>query len=288
MSLVYADLREYAYAIADGALAHAGPARMASQALVPAQLARSAGVMPRLYDIASATPLTREAALAMALAQEADGEALWLCGLLDVDEGVDQATLARALTTRLVLPLPAVGPCFFRYFDPRVLIQLQWLFTPAQMAWLMGPVRCWKYSIGGAWEDMRRPEVFAAESPGITRRQAFALQRMNVINTLLERLRPASVAALRGAGQDILRQLEKARDHGLARLQDQEEYAWHGVTVHPEFDRHPRMQALLANLPADADYPYRVATADLRPEDFDRMREDLNDPAGHTHERSFS
>jgi hypothetical protein len=278
MSLVYADLREYAYAIADGVLAHAGPARMASQTLVPAQLTRSAGVMPVLYDIAGATPLVREAALVLALAQEADGDDLWLCALLDVDENVTKPALAQALTTRLVLPLPGVGQCFFRYFDPRVLVQLQWLFTPAQMAWLMGPVRRWKYSIAGAWEEMSRPAVFAAESPSITAHQAFALQRMNVINTLLERLQPASVSAYRSTGQAILRQLEKARDHGLQRLQDQEEYAWHGLTVHPDFDRHPLMQEKLANLPADADFPYRVATADLRPQDFDRIRDDLNDP----------
>ncbi|WP_233233154.1 DUF4123 domain-containing protein [Bordetella sp. LUAb4] len=277
MSLVYADLREYAYAIADGVLTHDGPARMASQTLVPAPLTRSAGVMPRLYDIASATPLTREAALVLALAQEAEGDALWCCGLLDVDENVTQAALAQALTTRLVLALPGTGQCFFRYFDPRVLVQLQWLFTPAQMAWLMGPVRRWKYNIAGAWEEMRRPQVFAAESPGITAQQAFALQRMNVINTLLDRLQPPSVAAYRGAGQGILRQLEKARDHGLRRLQDQEEYAWHGMTVHADFDRHPLLQERLANLPTDVDFPYRVATANLRPEDFDRIRDDLND-----------
>jgi len=279
MSLVYSDLREYAYAIADGVLTHAGPTRMACQTLVPAQLTRSAGVMPRLYDIASATPLTREAALVLALAQEAEGDALWFCGLLDVDENVTQAVLAQALTARLVLSLPGAGQCFFRYFDPRVLVQLQWLFTPAQMAWLMGPVRRWKYSIAGAWEEVRRPDMFAAESPGITAHQAFALQRMNVINTLLERLQPPSVAAYRGTGQGILRQLEKARHHGLQRLQDQEEYAWHGMTVHADFDRHPLMQEKLANLPADADFPYRVATADLRPEDFDRIRDDLNDPS---------
>ncbi|ALM84268.1 DUF4123 domain-containing protein [Bordetella sp. N] len=277
MSLVYADLREYAYAIADGALAHKGPARMASQALVPGQLERSAGVMPLLYDIASATPLAREAALVLALAQEAEDEPLWLCGLLDVDENVPKAVVAQALVTRLVLPLPDVGPCFFRFFDPRVLIQLQWLFTPAQMAWLMGPVRRWKYNIAGAWEEMRRPEVFAADSPGITARQSFALQRMNVINTLLERLQPASVASYRSAGQEILRQLEKARDHGLSRLQDQEDYAWHGMTVHPDFDRHPLIQQRLSALPPDADFPYRVATSDLTQQDFDLIRGDMND-----------
>jgi hypothetical protein len=278
MSLVYADLREYAYAIADGALAHKGPSRMPSQALVPGQLERSAGVMPLLYDIASATPMARESALALALSQEAEDEALWLCGLLDVDENVTKAVLAQALVTRLVLPLPGVGQCFFRFFDPRVLIQLQWLFTPAQMAWLMGPVRRWKYNIAGAWEEMRRPDVFAADSPGITTQQAFALQRMNVINTLLERLQPATIAAHRSAGQDILRQLEKAHAHGVLRLQDQEDYAWHGMTVHPDFDRHPLIKARLSALPADADFPYRVATSDLTQQDFDRIRDDLNDP----------
>ncbi|WP_454691362.1 hypothetical protein [Achromobacter aloeverae] len=278
MSLVYADLRDYAYAIADGALAREGPPRMARQALVPAQLVRSAGVMPHLYDIVAATPLAREAALALALAQEAEGEDLWLSLLLDVDEGVTRDALAQALTTRLVLPLPGVGPCFFRYFDPRVLVQLQWLFTPAQMAWLMGPVRRWKYGLAGAWEETQRPEAIAAESPGITQRQAFVLQRLNVVNTLLERLAPATPAAWRDKGQEIARHLERARDHGLQRLRDQEEYAWHGMTVHPRFDSHPLLRARLAALPPDADFPYQVATADLGPEDYDRIRDELNDP----------
>lgn len=278
MTLVYEDLKEYSYALGDGTLNAGVPDGLAAEPLVPARLEASARLMPRLYELAPATPRARERALAAANTQYLDGDPMWLCGLLRTDAETTEAQLAAHLKRRLIVRLPAPGACFFRFFDPRVLVQLAWLLSPRQLAWLLGPVSAWKYCVEGEWAVLTRPDTAFMRSPEFTDEQAFALERMQVANEVLSRLSPPSIAARQAQGREVLRHIAKARDLGLSRPGDQQAYAMHGMTVHPEFHRHPLIIERLQSLPADADYPYQAATADLAPGDYERIRSDLSDP----------
>jgi hypothetical protein len=275
MTLAYSDLRRNVYAISDGAIDKRMPAEPVGRPLVPGRLADSAGVMPRLHDLGGAAPRAREVALALLHAQQEEGYPAWLCALIEVDDDCRADYLVHILVERLVLVLPGVGPCLFRYFDPKVLVQLEWLLTDPQMAWLMGPVRQWKYAIDGQWRTLPRPDTLAPRGLQPTTRQAFALRHMQVLNEVLARLPPGPIADRQERGRRILDHLETAAGHGLRKLRDLQAYAWHGMTVHPRFDTHPLMQQRLQSLPLDADFPYCAAIADLTAGDYDLIREDL-------------
>lgn len=288
MTITYSDLHRNVYALSDGAIDKRMPAEPVGRSLVPGRLADSADVMPRLHDIGGAAPRDREAALALLSEQQGDGGTPWLCALIEVDDDCRADYLAHILIDRLVLVLPGVGPCLFRYFDPKVLVHLEWLLTDPQIAWLMGPVRQWKYPLDGEGRTLIRPDTPAPRELQPTAAQVFALRHMQVLNDVLTRLAPGPVADRQEQGSRILHHLEKAAGHGLRKLRDLEAYAWHGMTVHPRFDTHPLMQQRLQSMQLDADFPYCAATSDLQSGDYDLIREDLGlDPAATTLSRTL-
>lgn len=274
--LDYTRLRTHAFGLCDRLQASTAPEGIALTPLVPAALQKSARLMPALADLTRLKPAEHVALLSQLNVQAARADPLSLCALLQSRVAVDQ--VSAHLRRSLIAQAPG-GQVYFRFFDPRVLVQLQWLLSAPQLTALMGPIDAWTYYLDGQWHTLVRPDVPAALRWRPDARQWFAMEHMLAINLLIGRLAPSSVHQRQEQGQAILALFSRAHAAGLRARADLEAFALHGLTIHPRFDDHPLIRALLASLAQDADYPYQDACADLEDSDWARVRHELNSPA---------
>lgn len=249
------------------------PAFAQPQALVPPALRKMPGLMPRLVDLSALDAADRVQALASLNQAAQDGEDPWLALLLRSDRPVD--AVAAHCRSRMIVDIEGQGPCFFRFFDPRVLVQLSWILDPDQLAWLCGPVRGLLFHLDGQWHALERPDVAAAPRPRLSAEQSFALTQLQALNEVLAGLDSLAPGGRVALGRTVMDHFRTARDLGLETAQERKAFARHGLEVHPAFHRHERVRACLAARRPDDDYPYLAATQDLTDDDWADVRRDL-------------
>jgi len=235
------------------------PAFVQAEALVPPALRKMPGLMPRLVDLSAMETADKAQVLASLNQALLDGEDLWLGLLLQSDQPAD--AVAAHLRSRMIVDVAGQGPCFFRFFDPRVLVQLPWMLEPAQLAWLCGSVQRFVFHLDGEWRAVTRPDTEAVARPRLSVEQSFALTQVQALNEVLsdlDTLEPAGRVAL---GQAVMAHFRTARDLGLASAQERKTFARHAL-------------CLAAMRPED-DYPYLAAVQDLSDEDWSSVRADM-------------
>lgn len=204
----------------------------------------------------------QEAFVSLALATAGSGRALLshLKGRLVVRDPVDRT------------------PKQFRYFDPGTFLQLPDLLGAPGMAWLLGPIDAVAVPWLGEWSVHARSDY--PEQDGFEFRTHWdSLQAIGVINRVLIRLPEiANQAAWQQKAAQTRQYVACARQHSLRARDDLVAFALHAWQWHPEFDRHPSIRKLLAELAAatpDDELDYRELTARLDEADWTQIVQDL-------------
>ncbi|WP_447921866.1 DUF4123 domain-containing protein [Achromobacter aegrifaciens] len=249
------------------------PAFVQAEALVPPALRKMPGLMPRLVDLSAMQAADKAPALASLNQALLDGEDLWLGLLLQADRPAE--AVAAHLRSRMVVDIAGQGPCFFRFFDPRVLIQLPWMLDPAQLAWLCGPVQRFVFHLDGEWRAVERPDAAAAARPRLSEEQSFALTQVQALNEVLSGLDTLEPDGRIALGQAVMAHFRTARELGLESAEERKAFARHALAVHPAFHRHERVRACLAAMRPDDDHPYLAAVQDLSDEDWSSVRAEM-------------
>jgi hypothetical protein len=221
---------QYQYAIIDlGALPEdALPSGLDVRRLVPELLAGDFAKMPGLVCLRSIPDQTR-ALLQENLESAFRGERQHLIScLLNTDDAFEMSPIVRHLTSHLILGSPQ-GKVFLRYYDPRVLQHLEWIFDPSQ-------------------------------------RRAQWLDQVGLLNETLAQVRrsqPVLKTAEAGAPEALARRILAAmaiaeKCYGLNHDQDLIAFATHAVFHGDDFHEQDVVQTLLSSL-SDGENTYADA-----------------------------
>lgn len=235
--------------------------------LVPSERPDLEGVAPVLYRLEH---VERQLAHVQQLAVShwRDGRPPLVCGIFETQAMTDD--VREHLASSLLLDKPGGGRGVFRYYDPRVYSHLCWILRSSQLAALMGPVTRWTYlDETGDWQEARF-DVVKHEKLAVTGEQYRQIARIALVRGALEPLRAAGIRIPQDLPRFLDIQLHKAEQYGLA-VEDQIPFALHGVLVAPNFDRHPKLQSILAR---SRETPYAEAVAQWGDEDWQRIRQE--------------
>ena len=182
-----------------------------------------------------------------------------------------------------------------RSYVPSVFVQLQRFYTPAQLKALFGDISVWSIYHDQRWHSLDAPDGLPTQSHLIGESQLEQLLRVQAINRTLAELnvqqdgdqmdgsvrphyRGADPAGYFAISNTIDELIVRAQTHGLAREDDQVQFALHGLSQHPHFDTHPRIRKLLSEMDSE-EQTYLDATALLQPDDWQRIQTDLQSTA---------
>jgi hypothetical protein len=243
-------LGRHAFGVVDAASQEDLPASIRSEALVPADLAANAHLMPRLIDFRGA-PDEHWIPLLECLFDAHQNELPPPLALLVKTEASAQEFAGRWNALQLATPGPG-RKAWLRLHDPRVLHQLLRILTPAQRRHLFGQSQAFTYWIGGEWTTAHAdvPAGATAYAPPATWDWP-RIERIGVVNRALQRagVQGADSLTRQGAVAEQLIERAQAR-HRLTEADDVVEFAARGLTAGQAFDQHP---VVAAAVPPDAD-----------------------------------
>ncbi|WP_426320261.1 DUF4123 domain-containing protein [Pseudoduganella sp. R-43] len=183
---------------------------------------------------------------------------------------------------QLIARLPGGGKFHLRSYAPRVMTQILRIYSPPQLKALFGCISEWSIYCDHEWHRLQAPACEPVLAQFFSRPQGEQMHRIQAINRTLaqlpDELRPAYASDAKGyfsVSEKIDSLLLRAANHALAREDEQVQFALHGMTVHPHFDTHPRVRALLAGIDRN-EQTYLDAIAELQPADWQRIATDLN------------
>lgn len=169
-----------------------------------------------------------------------------------------------------------------RYFDARVMAQLEWLLHGAALTRLLGPVHEWHLYLDGNWHCIAAEggRVFVPAPSGMD--TATALTWLDVITPAVTAASPTDVKHRQRMAQRAYALLWKAQKRfGLRERKDLALFAEHGLSLHPEFHDHPLVRRPLEQLHG-GDLSYRALAAHLDADTLQRIRADLIHLRGET------
>ncbi len=262
--------------LADALAARQTPVRLAHPDIDPR-------VWPRLISLDLTQPrdadISRTAA-AMAIAdwqpaQLAQGKGRRIGGWFF--DAPDAAALAHHLGRCLLQVRSDGSRHLLRLHDPAVLDLVWRLCSRGQQADLLGPAGLWLNL--DRWSNLAR---YASDAPGP--RSALRLDdeqwRTIAVVAAVNRAWRTVAGRPRDVSPDTLAQVLACARRGVAGglrdARDWEAMAVRALSVHPEFDRHPQMAALLAERPADVGFARLVM--DLTDADWARIGRDCRSP----------
>ncbi|GAA5784368.1 DUF4123 domain-containing protein [Chitiniphilus shinanonensis] len=180
--------------------------------------------------------------------------------------------LARHLAGVCVQSRPDGRRTLLRWYDPAVLGAVPTLFEAHQQSVLLGPVQHWLY-LEGAMQlaQFTHPGRATGQALRLSPAQWRDLDLLGAAHLALLALqqRDALPAPYATARTMALIALRRAQALGFADLQDLSLFATHALSVHPQFDHHPTVQACLARR-QPGDY-YGGLIADLNESDWQRI-----------------
>lgn len=269
-------LEHHAYTLVDRALVDEVPHDLPLIALAPAFMEGDIGRCPGLVVLHELSAAQHVALLEHLEAQSAAGETPIICALLASQ--ADVQTVRAHLINRLSEIRGANGRrSQFRFYDPRVFVQLPDILDGATLAALFGPIERWTYFLSGAWHSELKPANAATPLFNLSPPAPTLLGRVGIVNRVLTQLpAPPDPAGWRAMRLRIDALVARAQTrHRLRGTDDLVQFALHGVCVHERFDSHPRIAALIAGL-QEHDMAYLDAAALLDEDDWQRIHTELN------------
>lgn len=211
--------------------------------IVPQTLENQADLLPCLVPLARQPPDVRNLLQAWQVQHHPA-----LCALLQ-GEVIAMAPLARFLANRLVWP-HRQAQLLLRYYDPRVLAQLQWMLDAGQAELFVPPGYHWHYFDGQHWvvlQNSHAPAMF----PMIHAPQWDAIERIGVINQVLQAMPQLYAQGVATASRQTLALLQDGqRALALETPEDLASYAQWGWRLGADFLHHRAMLPLLAQFKA--------------------------------------
>lgn len=257
--------------------------------IVPAGMEVDANKFPALLPLATLADDARQALFALLEHAHDAQAALPIVCLFKSSGSVKQL---RWHWMQQMLVQTAQGQKFqLRSYVPSVFVQLQRIYSPAQIKSLFGDISVWSIYHDQRWHSLNAPDGLPTQSHLIGESQLGQLFRVQVINRTLgelnvqpdgdqldgsmrPRYRGADPAGYFAISNTIDELTLRAQAQGLAREDDQVQFALHGLIQHPHFDTHPRIRKLLTEMDSE-EQTYLDAAALLQPEDWQRIRTDL-------------
>ena len=258
-------LARHAFAVVDPAALEDLPEGMRSEALVPASLAASAHLMPRLIDLRTMTD-ERSGTLLESLHQaHTSGQAPPIALLVRAELDSKEFT---GYWNALQLAMPQPGQqAWLRVHDPRVLHQLLRILNPAQRRKLFGRSAAFTYWVAGEWLTAQASD--AVPTGGIAAWDWPRVERIGVVNRALQSAGVCDAAALSSQGALAEQLIDRASArHGLVSQADMVEFARRGLSTRATFDEHP---TVAASITPDADHGEDSTLADR----FDLIDDDV-------------
>lgn len=172
-----------------------------------------------------------------------------------------------------------------RFYDPAILPELWKIFKPSQRDALLGQVAQWWQMTPEAALHCYSRTVAPLDHQQIAldfeSHQWRAVQQIGALNQVIFRHRmnngAASAMTIDEPQRETIRQaLQRAHEYGISNPQDLIAFGLHALNVHPQFDRHARVQQALKQL-ARHTY-YAAAVADISPEEWQAIPVDIDNP----------
>ena len=268
-------LANYSYAIVDRVAVHDLPQDLELIGLIPPALEESAALMPALLDLKALTSEQRHLCGERLDYEAVRKQPLMFSAFLQTD--ASRYELASHLERALILDRGQNGRSYFRFFDPRVFIQLEWLWDGRQWDELLGPIGHWTYGLDGHRRTVERDAMIKCGASTSDIDPIITVAWLDAINEAIALAAPESLAARQRSGQLAATLLVVAqRRFGLRQGQDVAMFIAHGLTIHPRFYDHPLVRRRLQELPEELDLPYGAIASELDKERFERIRADMN------------
>ncbi|TCS33313.1 uncharacterized protein DUF4123 [Paucimonas lemoignei] len=239
-------LADHQYALLDR-VANAGiPEDWPLVPLAPQGFENEEHLLPALIPLQEMSAAQQEDLLEMLDRAQDSGDVPVVVTFLASD--VDLERMRLHWTRQLMIYLPGGGRALLRSYDPRVFMQLRWMFTPAQLGRLFGPIDKWTVYNGQSWQSHARPDGTHSTASPIDTGQAIQLGRIGQINQVLAQFSATHLPELESVSRKIHSLLVRAQEHGLMAEQELIAFAMHGMTVHPNFYRHPDIARRIAEI----------------------------------------
>lgn len=255
-------LTRHAYGLIDPLMAEHLPEGIKAEPLVPLVLEESAHLMPRLLVLRTLTRPQQDGLLECLYRAHQDGEpplvALFLESAASTEDVVRHWN-----GMQVAAPKPELK-FWLRLHDPRVLHQLLRIANADQRRRIFGHAESLTYWLDGAWTSARPSDADFARTSGpgggaipfggAVRWDWPRVERIGMVNRALAAAGVTGAAQLtrQGARAEQLFELAVAR-HGLADTSDIIEFAARGLTLVPDFDRHPEVSRAIPPRPAEDD-----------------------------------
>lgn len=237
--VAYGLLRSNRYGVIDPLMVEELPAGFPATRIAPTWLRGQEDHLPWLVRLDGGKLELHE--LATRIECEITSNSLPCVPLLISTHASEQELLAH-LTTRLTLRLHS-RRSLLRYYDPRVLFHLGWMWSAPELAWLLGPIQRVSHWCFDRWRVLDRPDQ-GPTAPVVAAKSLGSIGAINEILTSLGGGGESSV--LEETSRRIERELLHAEAYGLSDETDRIAFASHALDLGSGFDRHPRVAALLS------------------------------------------
>ncbi len=197
------------------------------------------------------------------------------CGITLLDTAASADALVEHLCNSMLWDGHEGRRHLLRYFDARVMAQLEWLLHGAAWTRLLGPVHEWHLFLDGGWHCIAAEagQVFVPTPSGMD--TATALTWLDVITPAITTASPKDVKHRQRMAQRAFALLWTAQKRfSLRERKDLALFAEHGLSLHPEFHDHPLVRRPLEQLHG-SDMSYRALMAHLDTDTLQRIRADL-------------
>jgi hypothetical protein len=182
---------------------------------------------------------------------------------------------------KLILQSPDLRKFFLRFYDPRVLVHLLYLFDAEQLAGIFMGLQAYSFFLDGAWHTVTAPQVSVDLAKyRVSQNQLEKIQRIQTMNRVLDQLsdRPRYTTihaeVYRRYCENIDQLVVRAEQQlGLTLQEDQALFACHALTIHPAFDQHPKIKTLLSQRNSQ-EQSYTDMAALLSESDWQQIRQE--------------
>lgn len=296
-------LKEHDYALIDRCLMGDSLQDIAAIApdllpIVPMGMEEDIESLPALLDLSSLSKDAHQALFSLLESKHRAQETLPIICLFKCDDSIEQF---RWHWMQKIIVQTVPGQKFLlRSYAPGVFVQLQRIYASEQIKALFGNIKVWSIYHDHCWHNITAPAGETCSHRLIEEAQLVQILRIQAINrTLAElasqpnslqpggdmaanfqlpRYRGDSPADYFAMSRTIDSLIARAQAYGLTWEDDQVLFALHGCSLPPQFDAHPRIQQLLAERDPQ-EQTYRDVVSLLQPEDWQRIRSDLQSTA---------
>lgn len=195
------------------------------------------GQLPLLIDLLKLSSTSRLELVQRAWSWERANGRSFFCGFIKSTKSVER--MVHHLGRRLLIKNTAGEQLFLRFYDPRVFEHVRWIFTPTQLAALMGPADVWCWlDRAGQWQREVRPEL-RTYSLILEPHQHLSLGRIGVLNRILKTLcglqpsRTMDIALV----QEVEAWLRRALDEGISEVADLQLYVFQALKFDADIHR---------------------------------------------------